>query len=142
VARSLLRRTLNTSLLGQMLDDPQLAPQLRGLPAPVLRQLVLRIGLEDAGELVALASLEQLREVFDEDLWGSPAPGRDAAFDAARFCTWLEVLLEAGDAFVTDRLAELSDDFLVFAFSALLRALDTAEVAASIGGDEEADLID
>jgi hypothetical protein len=142
MARSLLRRTLDTSLLGQMLDDPQLAPQLRALPAPVLRQLVLRIGLEDAGELVALASLEQLREVFDEDLWRSPAPGRDDAFDAARFCTWLEVLLEAGDAFVADRLAELSDDFLVFAFSRLLRALDAAEVAASIDADEEADLID
>lgn len=142
MARSLLRRTLNTSLLGQMLDDPQLAPQLRSLPAPVLRQVILRIGLEDAGELVALASLEQLREVFDEDLWRSPAPGQDDAFDAGRFCTWLEVLLEAGDALVADRLAELSEDFLVFAFSRLLRALDTAEVSASIGGDDEADLLD
>ena len=61
MARQLLRRTLNGSLLGQMLDDPQLAPQLRALPAPVLRQVILQIGLEDAGELVALSSLEQLR---------------------------------------------------------------------------------
>ena len=142
MARQLLRRTLNGSLLGQMLDDPQLAPQLRALPAPVLRQVILQIGLEDAGELVALSSLEQLREVFDEDLWRSPRPGQDDAFDAARFCTWLEVLLEAGDAFVADRLAELSEDFLVFAFSRLLRALDTAEVAASITDDDEAGLID
>ena len=94
MARQLLRRTLNGSLLGQMLDDPQLAPQLRALPAPVLRQVILQIGLEDAGELVALSSLEQLREVFDEDLWRSPRPGQDDAFDATRFCTWLEVLLE------------------------------------------------
>jgi len=142
MARQLLRRTLSGSLLGQMLDDPQLAPQLRALPAPVLRRVILQIGLEDAGELVALSSLEQLREVFDEDLWRSPQPGQDDAFDAARFCTWLEVLLEAGDAFVADRLAELSEDFLVFAFSRLLRALDTAEVAASITDDDEAGLID
>ena len=142
MARQLLRRTLNSSLLGQMLDDPQLAPQLRALPAPVLRQVILRIGLEDAGELVALSSLEQLREVFDEDLWRSPRPGQDDAFDAARFCTWLEVLLEAGDAFLADRLAELSEDFLVFAFSRLLRALHTAEVAASIRDDDEAGLVD
>ena len=142
MARQLLRRTLSGSLLGQMLDDPQLAPQLRALPAPVLRQVILQIGLEDAGELVALSSLEQLREVFDEDLWRSPRPGQDDAFDAARFCTWLEVLLEAGDAFVTDRLAELSEDFLVFAFSRLLRALHTAEVAASIRDDDEAGLLD
>jgi hypothetical protein len=138
----LLRRTLNGSLLMQMLDDPQLAPQLRALPAPVLRQVILQIGLEDAGELVALSSLEQLREVFDEDLWRSPRPGQDDAFDAARFCTWLEVLLEAGDAFVADRLAELSEDFLIFAFSRLLRALDPTEVAASIRDDDEAGLID
>lgn len=142
MARQLLRRTLSGSLLGQMLDDPQLAPQLRALPAPLLRQVILQIGLADAGELVALSSLEQLREVFDEDLWRSPRPGQDDAFDATRFCTWLEVLLEAGDAFVAERLAELSEDFLVFAFSRLLRALDTAEVAASITGDDEAGLID
>ena len=142
MARQLLRRTLNSSLLGQMLDDPQLAPLLRALPAPVLRRVILQIGLEDAGELVALASLEQLREVFDEDLWRSPSPGQDEAFDAVRFCTWLEVLLEAGDAFVADRLAELAEDFLVFAFSRLLRALDRAEVAASISDDDEAGLID
>jgi Family of unknown function (DUF6178) len=141
MAKLLLRRTLDGALLGQMLEDPQLAPQLRALPAPLLRQVILQIGLEDAGELVALSSLEQLREVFDEDLWQSPRPGQDDAFDAARFCTWLEVLGEAGDAFVADRLAELSEDFLVFAFSRLLRALDAAEVAASIT-DDEAGLID
>ena len=142
MARQLLRRTLNSSLLGQMLDDPQVATQLRALPAPVLRQVILQIGLEDAGELVAFSSLEQLREVFDEDLWRRPQPGHDDAFDAARFCTWLEVLLEAGDAFVADRLAELSADFLIFAFSRLFRALDTAEVAASITDDDEAGRID
>jgi hypothetical protein len=142
MARSLPGRPLHGSLLAQLLDDAQLAPQLRALPAPVLRQVILQVGLEDAGELVALASLEQLREVFDEDLWRTPRPGEDDAFDAARFCTWLEVLLEAGDAFVADRLAELSEDFLVFAFSRLLRALDAAEVAASIADDDEAALID
>jgi hypothetical protein len=80
--------------------------------------------------------------VFDEDLWRSSRPGHDEAFDAARFCTWLEVLLEAGDAVVADRLADLSEDFLVFAFSRLLRALDPAEVTASITDDDEAGMID
>jgi hypothetical protein len=142
MARRLLRPTLNGSLLAQLLDDPQLAVQLQALPAPALRQVILRIGLEDAGELLALSSPEQLREVFDEDLWRSLRPGQDDAFDAARFCTWLEVLLEAGDAFVAERLSGLSEDFLVFAFSRLLRALHTAEVAASLRDDDEAGLID
>jgi hypothetical protein len=142
MAGLLSRRTLDGRLLRQMLADPTLAQELRALPAPALRRVILRVGLEDAGELVALSSLEQLREVFDEDLWRSPEPGRDDAFDAARFCVWLEVLHEAGEGFVADRLAELSEDFLVFAFSRLLRALDAAEVAASIRDDDEAGLID
>ena len=71
-------------LLGQLLEDPQLAPALRALPAPALRQVILRVGLEDAGELIALSTLDQLREVFDEDLWRSPRPGQDEVFDAAR----------------------------------------------------------
>src|SRR5512134_1127963 len=142
MARPLLRRTLSGSLLGQMLDDPQLAPQLRALPAPVLRQVILRVGLEDAGELVALSTLEQLREVFDEDLWRSARPGEDEAFDAARFVVWLEVLLEGGDAFVADRLAELSEDFLVFAVSRLVRVLDLAVLTAWATVPGEAELLD
>jgi hypothetical protein len=142
MAKPLLRRPLNGSLLQQLLDDAQLARHLRALPAPVLRQVILHVGLEDAGELVALSSLEQLREVFDEDLWRSPRPGHDDDFDAARFCTWLEVLLEAGDAAVADRLAQLSEEFLFFAFSRLLRALDATEVAAALADDDEAGLVD
>jgi hypothetical protein len=107
-----------------------LAPALRALPAPTLRQVILRVGLEDAGELVALSTLEQLREVFDEDLWRSARPGEDEAFDAARFVVWLDVLLEGGEAFVADRLAELSEDFLVFAVSSLVRVLDVAVLTA------------
>ncbi len=101
----LIRRRLDGGLLNRLLEDPELAPTLRALPAPALRQVILRVGLEDAGELIALASLEQLREVFDEDLWRSAQPGQDEAFDAARFAVWLEVLLEGGEALVADRLA-------------------------------------
>jgi len=136
------RRTVRGGLLGQMLDDPQLVPQLRALPVPVLRQAILQIGLEDSGELIALASLEQLRGLFDEDLWRSPRPGLDEDFDGSRFAVWLEVLLEAGEAFVADRLAELSEDFLAFAVSQVARVLDTTEVAASIADADEAGLLD
>jgi hypothetical protein len=102
----------------------------------------LRVGLEDAGELIALASLEQLREVFDEDLWRSAHPGQDEAFDAARFVVWLEVLLEGGESFVADRLAELSEDFLVFAVSQLVRVLDVAVLTTWATDPREAELLD
>ncbi len=138
----LIRRRLGGGLLSQLLEDPQLAPALRALPAPALRQVILRVGLEDAGELIALSTLEQLREVFDEDLWRSPQPGQDEAFDAKRFVVWLEVLLEGGEAFVADRLAELSEDFLVFAVSRLVRVLDVSVLTAWASDPSEAGLLD
>jgi hypothetical protein len=142
VSSSLIRHRLGGGLLSQLLEDTELAPALRALPAPALRQVILRVGLEDAGELVALSTLEQLREVFDEDLWRSARPGEDEAFDAARFVVWLEVLLEGGEAFVADRLAELSEDFLVFAVSRLVRVLDVAVLTAWANDPGEADLLD
>jgi hypothetical protein len=142
MSSTLLRRRLGGGLLSQLLEDPQLALELRALPAHALRQVILRVGLEDAGELVALSTLEQLREVFDEDLWRSAQPGQDEAFDAARFVVWLEVLLEAGEAFVADRLAELSEDFLVFAVSNLVRVLDISVLAAWASDPREGDLLE
>jgi len=142
MSSTLMRSRLGGGLLSQLLEDPQLAPALRALSAPALRQVILGVGLEDAGELVALSTLDQLREVFDEDLWRSAEPGQDEAFDAARFVVWLEVLLEAGEAFVADRLAELSEDFLVFAVSKLVRVLDMGVVAAWASDPSEGDLLE
>lgn len=138
----LVRRRLDRGLLSRLLEDRELAATLRALPAPALRKVILRVGLEDAGELIALASLEQLRDVFDEDLWRSPQPGRDEAFDAERFTTWLEVLLEGGEAQVSDRLSEMSEDFLVFAVSQLVRVLDLAVLTRWATDPGEAELLD
>jgi len=137
MSSALTRRPLGASVVRRLLDDPALLPQLRALPAPALRQLILHVGLEDSGELIALASLEQLRAVFDEDLWRSPRPGADEDFDAVRFALWLEVLLEAGEAFVAERLAALSEDFLAHAFAQVVRVYDTAEVQALVAAEDE-----
>ena len=59
-----------------------------------------------------IETLEQLREVFDEDLWRSARPGQDEAFDAARFVVWLEVLLEAGEELVVE--SRMDDGGAVF----------------------------
>jgi hypothetical protein len=142
VSSPLLRRRLDGGLLSRLLDDPELLPALQALPAPALRRVILHVGLEDAGELIALASLEQLREVFDEDLWRSTRPGQDEAFDATRFGIWLEVLLEGGEALVADHLAELSEEFLVFAVSQLVWVLDTAVLTQWSVDAREADLLD
>jgi hypothetical protein len=105
-------------------DAPELVHRVRALPPPAFATLVRRIGVEDAGALVALATTDQLVAAFDEDLFANARPGERETFDAGRFATWLEVLLEAGDAVAAARVAELSIDFFIHAVSQLVLVLD------------------
>ena len=66
------------------------------LPPEMLHRVIQSCGLEDCGELVALATPDQLARVFDLDLWRTGQPGLDEQFDADRFGVWLEVLVESG----------------------------------------------
>src|SRR5437899_1704707 len=85
-------------LLARILDTPHVAHVVPRLQPEVLHRVIQSCGLEDCGELVALATPEQLACVFDLDLWRSGQPGRDEQFDADRFGMWLEVLMESGAA--------------------------------------------
>ncbi len=129
-------------LLTALLDSPALVQQLRALPAPAVGNLVRRIGLEDAGEVLALLSVDQLTLLLDDVLWHSDAPGTDESFDLRRFVTWLEVMLEAGDAFVADRLAELSEDLLTLAVSRFALVFDLEEVEAEASSRDEGELVE
>jgi hypothetical protein len=77
----------------RILERPELVSAVRELPAPVLGKLIDRIGLEDAGELVAMASTAQLERMFDDDLWKAARPGEDETFRPERFALWLNVML-------------------------------------------------
>jgi hypothetical protein len=99
-------------------------------------RLIDRVGLEDAGELVALATVDQLRRVFDEDVWRSARPGEEERFDAPRFTLWLEVMLEAGERFAADKLAELSEDELALALHDQILVLSLDELALLIAEGE------
>lgn len=105
-----------SNLLATILETPNLAMQIQALPPKALANLIDRVGLEDAGEIVAYASTEQLARVFDEDLWKSERAGEDERFDAERFLVWLHVMLEAGDAFVAEKLVELPEELVILAF--------------------------
>lgn len=115
-------------LLTRLLDQPQLVALIQSLPAASLLRLIDEIGLEDAGEIVALATVEQLTRIFDDDLWRSPKPGHDARFDGARFGLWLEVMLEAGAPFAAAKLAEMSEDLLAVAFESRVLVVDLDEL--------------
>ena len=122
----------STKLLMRILERPGLVAAVRELPGAVLGKLIDRIGLEDAGELVALATTAQLERVFDDDLWGADRAGGDETFRPERFALWLRVMMEAGEAALVERLCELPQDLVALAVHRLetLRPLDLVGVVA------------
>jgi hypothetical protein len=131
-------------LLARILETHQLAEQVQSLPPAVLARVIDHIGLEDAGEIVALATTEQLAEMFDEDLWKNDRPGEDERFDADRFLVWLEVMLEAGDAFVAQKLSELPEDLVTLAFHKQILVLSVEQLMTDLrdAEEDEADAIE
>lgn len=125
-------------LIEQILDRPELVAAVRGLPSPVLSGLIDRVGLEDAGDLVALASDEQLRDLFDQDLWRAAAPGEDERFRPERFALWLEILFEGGEDFLIERLCAMPNGLLTFAVHRLALVVDIDRLWEGVIGPGEA----
>src|SRR5437870_8882288 len=133
----------STNLLLRILERPGLVAAVRELPGAVLGQLIDRIGLEDAGELVALASTQQLERVFDDDLWRAERVGGDETFRPERFALWLRVMLEAGDEAVVRRLCELPEDLVALAVHRLVLVLDEDVIEEQLRpGDEESEQLE
>ncbi|HVU03850.1 MAG TPA: DUF6178 family protein [Polyangiaceae bacterium] len=138
--KSLGRHHVSSSraLLMHILERPELVSAVRELPGAVLGRWIDRIGLEDAGELVALASTRQLEQLLDEDLWKAEDAGRDETFRPDRFVLWLRVMLEVGEGFLAQRLAELPQDLLALAIHRLVLVvdLDVVEEQVRASSDE------
>ncbi len=126
------------SLLHSLIDTPDLARTIEQLPVRTFAALIRNVGVEDAGELVALATTEQLVQAFDEDLFVSERAGERETLDMSRFAVWLEVLLEAGDEVAANRVAELDEDFVAHALSGIVRVLDEDALRQRLEeGDED-----
>jgi len=119
-----------------VLETPELATQIQALPPPLLGKLLGEVGLEDAGELVALATTAQIAGIFDEDLWKSARAGQDPRFDSERFLLWLEILLEGGERAVAERLAELPEDLVTLAFHRHLLVLSLDDLRSELTADD------
>jgi hypothetical protein len=127
-------------LLDRILDTPHLAHVVPRLQPEVLHRVIQSCGLEDCGELVALATPDQLARVFDLDLWCTDQPGLDEQFDADRFGVWLEVLIESGATVAVQKLAEMDVDLVIAALAQHALVFDRAAVSpsASVDGEEVA----
>ena len=130
--------TRTRSLLNSLIELPDLARTIQALPAQTFASLVRKVGVEDAGELVALATTEQLVQAFDEDLFVSDRAGERESLDVGRFVVWLEVLLEAGDEVAADRGAELDEDFVAHALGGVILVIEEDALRERLDdGDED-----
>ena len=131
-------------LLNRILEQPGMVASIQHLDPLLLKRLVDHIGLEDAAEIVAMASTEQLHRVFDEDLWHNRQPGEEEVFDADRFVLWLEVLQESGAGVAAQKVARFDEDILTLVLSRHLLVLDHEALAARVrhnGVNEDSSII-
>src|SRR5262245_51923180 len=116
------------TVLDRILDTPHLEQVVPRLQPDLLHRVIQSCGLEDCGELVVLATPEQLTRIFDLDLWRSGRPGMDEQFDAERFGVWLEVLAEFGDSMAAQKLTEMDANLVIAGLAQHMRVFDGAVV--------------
>jgi len=124
-------------LLARILDTPQLALAVPRLAPELLHRVIQTCGLEDCSDLVALATPTQLQRVFDLDLWRQNRPGVDEQLDAARFATWLEVLMQSGATTAAEKVAGMDADLVIAALAQHVRVIDVATFEPTESSDDE-----
>jgi len=117
------------TLLDRLLQTPDLARVVPHLQPAVLHRVIQTCGLEDSAEVIALATPAQISRVLDVDVWRAPVPGLDESFDADRFGTWLEVLMQAGGTAAARTLLGLDLDLVVAGLARHLAVFDRAAVS-------------
>ena len=117
-------------LVQRIVDTPHLAQAVRHLQAELLHRIIQTCGLEDCGDLVALATPGQLQRVFDLDLWRPAKPGMDELLDSDRFAVWLDVLMESGAAAAAQKLLGIDADLVIAALAQHVLVSDRAAVSS------------
>jgi hypothetical protein len=112
---------------------PHLAPE-------TLHALVRHKGLDAAADLVAAATPEQLKAVFDIDLWRPSSSGHDERFDADRFGEWVEALVDSDEVLAARTIAALDEGLVITGLSRYVRVFDPAALLMPVSEDEAADL--
>ncbi len=127
-------RQTSRNLLAQLLEEPDLTKQIARLDGEELKYLVAEVGLEDSGELLALASPHQLLALFDEALWTSDEADEEL-LDLELLVTLLEVLQWADPKALAEKLTTLSEEFVVLAVGSLVSVWPTDFIEAHAEAD-------
>ena len=122
-------------LIDRMLGSSDLAIVVPRLSPELLHRVVQRCGLEECGELLALATAEQLAGVLDLDVWHADKPGLDEEFDAERYGVWIETLVEGDTRSAAEIVSRLDVDLVAAALAHHARVFDPAAVSASMDSD-------
>ena len=128
-ASGLARKPRSSRLLDRILSAPNLARVVPRLPPEVLHRVVQHYGLEECGELLVLATPDQLTHVFDRDLWRAPRAASFEQLDADRFGLWVEVLVQADAIAAAILVAGMDVDLMATALAQHIRVFDHSAVA-------------
>lgn len=102
--RAALARARRGRRADALLSEPDAEQLIPRLPVQELYYAIKEVGLDDARELVALASPEQVRGFLDLDVWE-----RDH-LDDGRMREWLDALVEAGPLKVKQAIEALDPE--------------------------------
>jgi len=144
MSREIISKLLPQQLLTAIIEEPNFVQLIQEVSPAILSKLINHIGLEDAGEILELATTEQLRQIFDEDLWKTDQSSSEETFDADRFALWLTIMLEISPEFAITRIMEMDEDLVTLGLTAHIRVLTFNTVALYLGDVEdvkEADMI-
>lgn len=135
-----LRMPSSRKLVDSIVHQPRLAATVQSLAPRSLGKLINHVGLEDSGELISLATTEQIEKIFDEDLWTYDQPGTEERFDGDRFVLWLQVMLEVGERFAAEKLEAFPEDLVVLALQRSILVVDSDVLQAAMGDANESDM--
>ncbi|MBC7982554.1 MAG: hypothetical protein H7Y02_01740 [Candidatus Obscuribacterales bacterium] len=116
------KHVVSQSRLLKTLDHhPAMPALLKKLPPRAAAMLFQRIGINDAAELMTMIPAESLLRALDESIWKSPRPGKPERVDVTELVEWLETWNDIGEAFLVERLAAMSDEYLVLLLACVIR---------------------
>lgn len=104
--RSQLESLSGMRLLDAMIEPMNAKACIQSLPVEDLHRHIFAIGLDDAGQLLALASAEQFKALLDIEVWQEGLPS------LTRLDHWLNTLRRADGDVMYQRMQEMDDELL------------------------------